>query len=395
MPLPTPLHTRTSPLNQTHEWRLWSGYLGAGMYEAYHEREYWSIRNAAGLIDVSPLFKYEFTGPDALRAVNRIMTRDINSCKLGQVFYSPWCDDDGKIVDDGTISRLDEDRFRVTAADPSLRWFQDCTTGMKVEIRDVSEELAALALQGPLSRDVLRCILPGIDSLGFFKLANTRHRGFPLTITRTGYTGDLGYELWVDPKNAPSLWDDLVEHGEDYGLMPAGLAALDIARIEAGLILIEVDYIPSPKTFIPEQKSSPFEVGLGWTVKFSGDNPFVGRPALEAEAAEPSGWSIAGLEIDWVSLEGIYGAVNLPPQVTGRANRSSVPLYTGHRQVGYVTSHTFSPLLKKYIGLATVEARFAEPGTPLEMEFTVEHHRRRGRASVVELPFLDLERKKG
>jgi aminomethyltransferase len=289
---------------------------------------------------------------------------------------------------------LDENHFRVTAADPSLRWFQDCTSGMDVEIRDVSEDLAALALQGPLSRDVLRHILPGIDSLGFFKLAQTRHRRFPLTITRTGYTGDLGYELWVAPEHAPALWDDLFEHGVAYGLMPTGLAALDITRIEAGLILIEVDYIPAPRTFIPAQKSSPFEVGLGWAVKFSDDNPFVGRAALEAEAARPSGWRFAGLEIDWVSLEEIYGAVELPPQVTGRANRTSVPLYTGHRQVGYATSHTFSPLLKKYIGLATIETRFAEPGTVLEMEFTVEHHRRRGRAAVVELPFLDLARKR-
>jgi aminomethyltransferase len=364
------------------------------MYEHFHEREYWAIRNSAGLIDVSPLFKYEFTGPDALKAVNRIMTRDINSCRIGQVFYSPWCDDDGKLVDDGTISRLDENHFRVTAADPSLRWFLDCSTGMDVEIRDVSEDLAALALQGPLSREVLRGISPGIGSLGFFRLANTRHRDHPLTITRTGYTGDLGYELWVDPKHAFGLWDDLMECGEAYGIMPAGLAALDIARIEAGLILIEVDYISSPRTFIPAQKSSPFEVGLGWAVKFSEDNPFVGRAALEKEAAEPPAWRFAGLEIDWVSLEQIYGSVSLPPQVTGRANRSSVPLYTGHRQVGYVTSHTFSPLLKKYVGLATLEARFAEPGTPLEMEFTVEHHRRRARTVVVDLPFLDLERKR-
>ncbi|HUF39270.1 MAG TPA: aminomethyltransferase family protein [Anaerolineales bacterium] len=390
----TSLHPRTSTLNQTHEWRLWSGYLGAGMYEHYHEREYWAIRNSAGLIDVSPLFKYEIMGPDARMAVNRIMTRDITACRVGQVFYSPWCDDDGKMVDDGTISRLDDDRFRITAADPSLRWFQDCAAGMAVAIRDVSDDLAALALQGPRSREILRHLLPGIEDLGYFRLANTRHNGAPLTITRTGYTGDLGYELWIAPDHATTLWDDLMTNGEAYGIMPVGLAALDIARIEAGLILIDVDYIPAPRTFIPGQKSSPFEVGLGWAVKFSEDNPFVGRESLEKESGEPSGWRLAGLEIDWVSLETSYGAVDLPPQVTGRANRSSVPLYTGHRQVGYATSHTFSPLLKKYIGLATLETRFAQPGTPLEMEFTVEHHRRRARAVVVDLPFLDLERKR-
>ena len=364
------------------------------MYEMYHEREYWSIRNAAALIDVSPLFKYEFTGPEALTAVNRIMTRDLNTCRIGQVFYSPWCDDHGKIIDDGTISRLDENRLRVTAADPSLRWFQDVARGMDVEIRDVSEKLAALALQGPNAGAVLGRLVNGIDALKYFHLANTRYNGQPLTITRTGYTGDLGYELWIAPEHAPALWDDLMRAGEAYGIMPAGLAALDISRIEAGLILIDVDFISSPRTFIPEQKSSPFEVGLGWTVKFSKGNDFIGRKALEVEAANPSDWVLAGMEIDWVSLEEIYGAANLPPQVTGRARRDSVPVYTGHRQVGYVTSHTFSPILKKYVGMATLERRFAAPGTELEMEFTVEHHRKRARTKVVQLPFLDLDRKR-
>ncbi len=394
MPLPTPFHTKTAPLNQSQEWRLWSGYFGAGMYEMYHEREYWAIRNAAALIDVSPLFKYEVTGPEALQAVNRIMTRDINACEVGQVFYSPWCDDDGKIIDDGTISRLDDQRFRITAADPSLRWFQDVSHGIDVEIIDVSSELAALALQGPNSCAILSEIVRNIDQLKYFRLANTQHNRRPLTITRTGYTGDLGYELWIAPEHAHELWDSLMRVGESYGIMPVGLAALDIARIEAGLILIEVDYISSPRAFIPEQKSSPFEVGLGWTVKFSSGNDFVGRKALESEAAAPSDWVFGGLEIDWVSLEQIYGESNLPPQVTGRSRRDSVPLYTGHRQVGYVTSHTFSPILKKYIGLATLERRYAGHGTDLEIEFTVEHQRKRAKAKVVELPFMDLERRR-
>ena len=394
MPLPTPFHTRTASLNQSQEWRLWSGYYGAGMYEMYHEREYWSIRNSAALIDVSPLFKYEFTGPEALTAVNRIMTRDINACQVGQVMYSPWCDDDGKMIDDGTVSRLDDQLFRVTAADPSLRWFQDCTRGMDVEIRDISENLAALALQGPNSRAILSRMVRGIEQLKFFRLTTTQYRGQTLTITRTGYTGDLGYELWFPPELASAMWDDLTDDGAPYGLMPCGLTALDIARIEAGLILIEVDYISSPRTFIPEQKSSPFEAGLGWAVKFSPGNDFIGRKILEAEASRPAEWTLAGLEVDWISLEEIYGAVDLPVQVTGRSNRASTPIYTGHRQVGYCTSQTFSPILKKYIALATLEARFAAPGTELDVEFTVEHQRKRGRARVVDLPFLDLPRKR-
>jgi aminomethyltransferase len=400
MPLPTPFHPRTAELNQGQEWRHWSGYLGVGVYEMFHEREYWAIRNAAALIDVSPLFKYEFSGPDAERAVNRIMTRNIRKCRVGQVMYTPWCDDEGKVIDDGTISRLDEQHFRITSADPSWRWFKDCAWGMDVEIRDVSAEIASLALQGPNSRAILQSLVTEdrrskIENLKYYYLTEAMIDGIPLTITRTGYTGDLGYELWFDPEDAVRVWDCLMEAGEGYGIMPAGLAALDISRIEAGLVLIEVDYISSPRTFIPDQKSSPFEIGLGWAVKFTEGNDFVGRKALETEAKNGSTWALAGLEIDWVSLEKIYGAVDLPVQVTGRANRSSVPLYVGHRQVGYVTSHTFSPILKKYTGLATLEVRFAAPGTELEMEFTVEHHRERGRAVVRKLPFYEPEWKKG
>ena len=430
MPLPTSLHPRTSNLNQRQEWRDWSGYFGAGVYEMHHEREYWAIRNAAALIDVSPLFKYEFRGPEAENALNRILTRDVRKCRIGQVIYTPWCDDHGKLIDDGTLARLGDDHFRLTAADPSLRWFQDCAYGMDVEIRDVSTELSALALQGPNARAILQTLLPDplspdshpsttsglrppsaqdaitqlpqlpqlphypISQLPYYRLTHATLNGIPLTITRTGYTGDLGYELWFAPEHALAVWDCLMEAGEGYGIMPVGLAALDIARVEAGLILIEVDYIPAPKAFIPEQKSSPFEAGLGWAVKFTEGNDFIGRKALEAEAARPPEWALAGLEIDWLSLEEIFGEADLPPQVTGRASRSSVPVYAGHRQIGYVTSHTFSPILKKYIALATLEARFAQPGKELEMEFTVEHHRKRGRARVVGLPFYHPPHKK-
>jgi aminomethyltransferase len=405
MPLPTPFHSRTSELNQGQEWRHWSGYLGAGVYEMFHEREYWAIRNAAALIDVSPLFKYEFTGPDAEPALNRIMTRDMRKCRVGQVMYTPWCDDEGKVIDDGTVSRLGEQRFRVTSADPSWRWFKDCAWGMEVEIRDVSAQLASLALQGPNSRAILHSLISNyvgnavsalpITNLKYYHLMQATLSSIPLTVTRTGYTGDLGYELWFTPENALRVWDCLMEAGEGYGIMPAGLAALDISRIEAGLVLIEVDYFSSPRTFIPGQKSSPFEIGLGWAVKFAEGKDFVGRKALEAEAKNGSTWALAGVEIDWVSLEKIYGAKDLPVQVTGRANRSSVPLYIGHRQVGYVTSHTFSPILKRYIGLATLETQFSKPGTELEMEFTVEHYRERGRAVVGKLPFYEPPQKRG
>jgi len=395
MPIPTPFYTRTSALCESHEWRNWSGYFAAGLYEPSHEREYYTVRNAAALFDVTPLFKYEISGPDALRLVNRIMTRDVAKCAIGQVMYSVWCDDDGKVIDDGTISRLAENRFRITAADPNLRWFQDCGFGLDATVVDVSTDLAALALQGPHSRNILKAVVSeaDLDNLKYFRLTEAKIDGFPLTITRTGYTGDLGYELWVAPEYAERLWDILIERGQGYGLAPAGLVTLDMVRIEAGLLLIEVDYISAHKAVIESQKSSPFEIGLGWTVALNKEN-FIGRKPLLAEKETGSSWQFIGLDIDWQSLEKLYGAVDLPPQVAGRASRVALPIYKNGKQIGQATSRTFSPLLKQYIAIGTVESRYAALGTEVEIEITVEYSRERARAVVVNTPFFDPERKR-
>ena len=395
MPFQTPFHTRTSTLNQNQEWRDWSGYLAAGLYEHSHEREYYAARNAAALFDVTPLFKYEVTGPDALRLVDRVMTRDIAKCAIGQVMYSPWCDDEGKVIDDGTIARLGDNHFRITSAHPNRRWFQDCGYGLDATVEDVSTQLAALSLQGPRAREVLKLVTAGVDldTLKYFRLGQAQIAGFPMTITRTGYTGDLGYELWVASENAPQLWDILLEKGAGYGLAPAGLVALDIVRIEAGLLLVDVDYISSAKAVIESQKSSPFEIGLGWAVAL--DKPaFVGRKALLAEKERGSKWQFIGLEIDWVHLEQLFNAVDLPPKVTGRASRVAVPIYKNGKQIGQVTSSTFSPVLKKYVAIGTVESRYAALGSEVEIEVTVEYSRERGKARIVKTPFFNPERKR-
>jgi glycine cleavage system T protein (aminomethyltransferase) len=401
MPIPTPFHSRTAPLCESHEWRGWSGYLAAAMYEPAHEYEYYAIRNSAAMIDVSPLFKYEIRGPDAEKLVNRIMTRDVAKCVVGQVMYSPWCDDDGKVIDDGTISRLAPDAFRVTAADPSLVWFQDCGYGMQAEVVDVSNELAALALQGPNARKILKEVVTGIDldAMRYYHFDQGSAAGLPVTVSRTGYTGDLGYELWVAAQNAGSLWDCLAEAGRGYGIAPAGMVALDIARIEAGLLLIEIDYISSRKALIESQKSSPFEIGLGWAVDLD-KQEFVGRQALLAEKRQgTSKWQWVGFEVIWESLEGLYASEDLAPQVAGRASRSPVPVYQDGRQIGQVTSHTFSPILKKYIGLGTVQKPYAVPGSQAKadqvgMEFTVEYVRRQAQAHIVKTPFFSPARKR-
>lgn len=399
MPLPTPFHTRTSPLNESYEWRNWSGYLSAGLYEPAHDREYYAIRNSAALIDVSPLYKYEVTGPDAARLVDRVITRDVTKQRVGQVFYTPWCDSDGKVIDDGTVSRLADNHFRITSADPNGRWFQDVGYGLNAQVANVTDELAALAIQGPLSREILERVVTGIDlgRLKYFYLAEGEFDGRPLTITRTGYTGDLGYELWVRPGDAERLWDCVMDAGAGFGVMPAGIIALDVARIEAGLIMIAVDYISSAHAVIESQKSSPFEIGLGWAVARNKAD-YVGRRALERERQKGSLWTFVGLEYDWIALEALFAAEDLPPSVAGRASRAAVPVYLrgsgGSNQVGQVTSHSFSPILKQYLGIGTVYSPHAIEGNVVEVEVTVEYQRRRCPARIVPTPFFDPPRKK-
>lgn len=395
MPIPTPLHSRTAPLSTTQEWRDWSGYLSAITYQPSHEVEYYAVRNAAGLLDVSPLYKYEVSGPAALRLLDRVMTRDIGKCKVGQVMYSPWCDADGKTIDDGTIARLGEEHFRLTAADPSLRWFQDVGYNMDAEVREMSTELAALALQGPNSRAILKQMFPSVnlDGMRYYHLAQTKFEEQPLTITRTGYTGDLGYELWIAAEQGPKLWDRLMEVGAGYGIMPVGLAALDVLRVEAGLLLIEVDYTSTQHARIDMQKSSPFEIGLGWAVDLDKED-FIGKLALQAEKKTGAPRSFVGLEVDWHDLERLFGDVNLPPQVAGRASRTPVPLYAGGEHVGQATSMVFSPILKKYVALATVQSDYAKRGQELEFEITAEYVRQRAAAKVSKLPFYEPPQKK-
>jgi aminomethyltransferase len=390
----TPFHARTAPLNVGHAWRRWAGHVVASAYELHHEREYHSIRNSAALLDISPLYKYVVNGKDAARLLDRIVTRDIASMRVGQVAYTPWCDSHGKVIDDGTVARLDETRFRLTSADPTYRWLHENAVGMQVSIEDASDTAAALALQGPLSRAILEQLCEReLGSLKYFHLVHTTVRGTPVTISRTGYTGDLGYELWVDAAHALPLWDALIEVGTPYSITPAGMLALDLARIEAGLMLAEVDYVSAHRAPIESQKSSPFELNLGWAVKLQKEF-FVGRNALTEEKSRGAEWRFTGITVDWDALESLYAAVGLPPRLPGAAWRVSVPIYSGAEQVGYATSGCWSPLLKRYIALAHLRGAHGNPGTRLEMEVTVEHHRKRALARVTELPFFNPERKR-
>jgi aminomethyltransferase len=390
----TPFHARTAPLSEGQAWRRWAGYVVASSYELAHDREYHAIRSAAAMFDVSPLYKYLIGGRDAVRLLDRVVTRHVAKCKVGQVLYTPWCDPDGKQIDDGTISRLAERTYRMTAADPNLRWLHVNAAGLDVTIEEVSERTAALSLQGPNARVILQTAAElDLSGLKYFHLTNAKVRGIPVTISRTGYTGDLGYEIWVDAAQAVPLWDALIEVGTPFGITPAGMLALDVARIEAGLLLIEVDYVSSRHALIEAQKSSPFELGLGWTVALD-KGEFNGRQALAGEHRRGPAWQFTGIEVDWDSLERLYADVGLPPRLPTVAWRTSVPLFSGGRQVGYATSGGWSPLLKRYIALAHLESAFANPGTPVRMEITVEHHRRQAAARVAKTPFFNPERKR-
>jgi aminomethyltransferase len=375
-------------------WRQWSGYFAPSSYDDFHEPEYHAIRNGAGLIDVSPLFKYEIRGRDAEKLVNRIITRNAAKAKVGQVVYVPWCDREGKVIQDGTYQRLDETTFRTTAADPTLRWFELNAEGMDVEIEDLSEQVGALALQGPRSREILMELSStDLSDLKYFWLTRTNLGEVPVLVSRTGYTGDLGFEIWVPRRDAERVWDLLMEAGKGRGITPAGMLALDLARIEAGYPLIEVDYISAEKALIESQKSSPYEIGLGWAVNFKKPY-FIGREALEEEKARGSRYSFVGLEIQWEELEKLFAEVDLIPQLANVASRIPVPVYAGEQQIGRATSSCWSKLLKKFIALATIRAEHGKPGTRVELEMTIEYARKRAAAKVVKLPFFDPERKR-
>ncbi len=393
MPVGTAFHERTMALCESLNYREWSGYYTVGVYEMHHEHEYNAIRNSAALIDISPLFKYRITGRDATKFVNRVISRDITKVAVDQVIYCCWCDPDGKVIDDGTITRLGENDYRWTAADPSLRWFQQNALGLDVNIADISEQTAALALQGPTSGKLLRAAADAdISNLKYFRVTHGRIAGVPVDISRTGYTGDLGYEIWMPWKDALRVWDKLMNEGEIFDIHPAGMVALDIARIEAGLILIEVDYISSKRAVIESQRFSPAEIGLGKLVDLKKEN-FVGREALEREERKRPARAFVGLEVNWDEVEALYDKIKMAPQVPSMASRVAVPIYRSGRNIGKATSTTWSPTLKKMIALASVGREHSAIGTTLNMEMTVESVRQTVSAKVVPMPFFNPPRK--
>lgn len=396
VPLETPFHGRTQAACLTYKWKDWAGYHAVCRYGLSPEREYNAVRQGTGLIDVTPLYKYEVRGPEAGLFLSRVLVRDVMGEKVGRMRYLCWCDGEGKVLDDGTVARLADDHYRLTSAAPALHWLARHAEPFEVTIDDVSDQMAALALQGPTSRALLGTLCDAdLEALRYFGVTSARFEGGGEGwLSRTGYTGDLGYEIWVPNASAVPLYDALVAAGKGYGLEPVGLDALDVVRIEAGYILRGVDYTPANEALIESQKSTPYEIGLGWTVKLDGRAiACVGQAALERSRREPA-WVFAGLEIDWNAVEALYASHGLPPQVPTAAWRSSIPIYAEGKQIGYGTSGTWSPILKKNLALVTLLPSYAKPGTAVFIEYSVEHRRTTVPAIVAKTPFFDPERKR-
>ncbi|MFT4542223.1 MAG: aminomethyltransferase [Planctomycetota bacterium] len=399
MPIPTPFHPRTSKLCTSYSWKEWAGYHAVCSYDVHHDREYTAFRHSAGLLDATPLFKYDITGPDAGRFLSYVTVKDATRIRNGRVVYLCWTDTAGKVLDDGTLTRWDDHHYRLTSADPSYSWLSRNAHSFDVEVVDVTPTMGTLALQGPRSRAILDACCdaaPGdtpVQHLKFFGATHATMAGKRIEVTRTGYTGDLGYEVWMQSEDALAVWDTLMEAGAPHGITPAGLNALDVSRVEAGFILGGVDYTSARRALIEDQKSSPIEIGLGWTVQLDRE-PFIGQRHLLQERRTGAKWAIAGLVIDWEELEELYDSFGLPPNLPMHAWRESIPLYEGVQQVGYATSGAWSPTLKKNLAIATLPQAYAKEGTRLSMEWTVEHRRKTITARVAARPFFDPERKR-
>ncbi len=393
----TPFHPRTSVLNETGLWQHWSGHLVATRYQSSDKFEYFGVRNAAGIFDTSPLYKYRIAGRDAERFLAGMLARDIRQCPPGHAHYTTWLDERGFVLEDGVIQHRSRDEYLLTSAEPNYAWFADRVGRLAVTVEEVSLGIGALAVQGPRSRDLLARLVPAAGELPFFGLTSGTIGGRPVTVSRTGYTGDLGYEVWVETPDATTVWDALWDTVEGQGVLPYGMTALYMLRIEAGLMLLGVDFDSSRFAFNDAHRSTPLELGWRWMFKGLADDrrPFVGRRALEREIAEKSQrWSMVGLVVDWADYDRVYSDAGLIPPKDHRPLHEDWMVYDDQRRrVGYASSVMYSPVLQRHIALARVRPDLGKPGTRVFLEFIVDHHYEQVAAHVARLPLYNPERK--
>ena len=388
----TPFYERTSALNQTGLWEHWAGHLSAKQYHHSEKHEYFAVRTAAGVYDTSPLYKYRIHGTDAEAFLSGVFARDVRKCRPGQAQYTIWCDDDGYVIEDGMLFRSSDTEFMLTAAEPNAAYLQNLVGRASVQIDDISDGVASLAVQGPRSKAILSYVAPDIAELRPFHLIETKFDSSPITVSRTGFTGDLGYEMWIDSEDALGVWDSLFEAGEPHGLIPFGETALLMTRIEAGLLLIDADFGSSRYSWSAGSRSTPLELGLGWMFRDidKDPRPFIGRAAIQREMSGGSRWHLVGLTLDWQEWDDAYKHVGQVPPKDHTPLADEIPLYDQKEQkVGFVTSFMYSPMTQRHIAIAQVVPEFSAIGSEVDYEVTIDHELQYIRSTVTKMPFYD------
>ena len=402
MPKTTHFYPRTGPLNHPMIWENWAGYLAAPAYQHSELLEYYAIRNSAGLLDTSPLFKYRFSGPDAEKYLMHVMARDIRKCKPGRAQYTIWCNEAGYVLEDGVIMQVSVGEYWLTAAEPNLRYFRQIARqgGYDCQIDDISEDYGILALQGPHALNILSRLTPDLAGVGYFRLAHTTVAGHQVVISRTGYTGDLGYELWIPAAGCVPVWDALMTEGEGFNITPMGLHVLKVARIEAGLLLLDVDFSSARYAWTDAQRETPLELGWGWMFNKLGNDErdFIGRAAIEAEIAnKTSRWHTVGITVDWNEYQQLHREAGIMPPMDGVFEEGTMNIYrkseTPWEYAGYATCFVYSSLLRSHIGLAKLPPDLCTPGTEVDLEISIIRRSVNVTARVTELPFFNPARK--
>ena len=403
MPRTTPFQSRLEPLNHTGVWKHWSGYLVAPQYQYSLNAEYYAIRNSVALLDTSPLFKYRFTGKDARALLERALVRDVGQCGVGRAQYTCWCDERGFVLQDGVVMQVAAGEYWLTAAEPTLRYFRNLAremTGSDVTIDDVSIDFGILALQGPHAHHVIAQLTDAATQLKFFGVAQTKVAGCDVTVSRTGYTGDLGYELWIDSEDAVTVWDALMVAGSGHNITPIGTTALKMARVEGGLLLMGADFHTSRFAWVDAQRETPLELGWGWMFRSleQDGRDFVGRAAIEAELEHgTSRWTTVGLAVDWHDYERVYVEAGIVPPHHELYSESTMSIYRrGGKEwdyAGYASSFLASSLLRKPIAIAKLPMDLSEPGSEVDLEVTVIRQPKNVLARVHRMPFFNPPRK--
>jgi len=380
--LPTPFHARARAACVTDQFIAWSGYSTVDVFTTM-EQEYFAIRNSCSVYDLTPMIKYRITGADSEAYLNRVVTRDLRKLKTNRVAYAVWCNDSGHVIDDGTIFRFGAEEFLLCTAERQLNWLLDSAIGYSVAIEEVTDNIAALSVQGPTSCGVLKKAgLAGVERLKPFEIGRFNLFDVPVTVSRTGFTGDLGYELWMAPADAEQVWDELMLAGKSRGIRPIGSAALNMARIEAGFLMPKVDFVSAETTVHLGRDRSPYELGLDWVVDLSKSH-FNGRRALVKEQQAGPRRKLVGLDI------------------AGQKPAEKALLYASkscRKQVGAVSSGLWSPTCKRNIALAMLDVPYFKLGSEVWAEIylcrELVWERRVAKAVVVEKPFFVPERRK-